>query len=442
MTPAGLTLDTNTFRPTPFPQAGHSDRRRMMAAVWLSLALCTPGRGGVAENLAWSKVNSSLKVNRDVVPDADVFTFDDGDAAMVAIQTGPISDRSGVFVQRGAASGVNVARFTVEDTVARAKARAEATSCFATQATIAEAGLSPSEVAMASALSFVAQNCSGAWSSGDAAVPGQTLVSYDLMLPKGLSPNASFIAGQFHGRPDPRIFFDPGTNATKRLTTADAFVACGGTLGQPAANSWRCEDGNITGGKYAGWLYKQGGYPPLTFGLAGAKDGDSPMWWVQARSDDRLFVPKGDCGFSPLASRSYWPDGRVCPGGSHERVTGLWRAPFASIPLGVWLNFEWRVRWSSYATAGGALLRNGTVGLTISAGRSSPLVNVQWEGPVGRHDDGRSPYFKVGIYDPSGSTAAESATFRRVRIETGPAGPVAGAASFGTNGADLSREHV
>ena len=57
---------------------------------------------------------------------------------------------------------------------------------------------------------------------------------------------------------------------------------------------------------------------------------------------------------------------------------------------------------------GGAVLRNGTVRLELD-GRAA----VQWSGAVGRADEGRFPYFKLGIYDPSGSTAAMGVAYRR-----------------------------
>ena len=33
------------------------------------------------------------------------------------------------------------------------------------------------------------------------------------------------------------------------------------------------------------------------------------------------------------------------------------------------------------------------------------MRHVDWKGPLGRHDDGRAPFFKLGVYDPSGNTA-------------------------------------
>lgn len=238
---------------------------------------------------------------------------------------------------------------------------------------------------------------------------GSQRVRYGVRFPRTLSSSGQFIAGQFHGRPDPRIFFNPQTNSTRRLSTAQAFAACNGSSG------WRCQDGAVSSGPLGGWQYKQGGYPPLTFGLFNG------TWAVVGRSDDRLFIPKADCGFNP-GHDSTWPT-RPCPGGAHEQVHGMWRsASFSDMPLGEWLTFEWRVVWSGYARDGGALVRNGSVAVTAVSERTGAAVfNVTWAGPLGRHDDGRTPYFKMGIYNPSGSTAELQTTFKDLIYSTGPA---------------------
>lgn len=134
-------------------------------------------------------------------------------------------------------------------------------------------------------------------------------------------------------------------------------------------------------------------------------------WYVYGRSDNRIFIPKADCSFNP--GKTYWPDKRKCPS-SNQTVSGIWRVPFSSLPLGHRLDFEWRVKWSTYSAGGGVTLTNGTVAFRIldggangspkntGAGSARVLADVAWTGPLGRHDDGRSPFFKFGIYDPSG----------------------------------------
>ena len=139
-------------------------------------------------------------------------------------------------------------------------------------------------------------------------------------------------------------------------------------------------------------------------------------WYVVGRSDNRVFIPKANCGFNP--GKNYWPDQKKCPS-SNEQVNGIWRAPFSAVPLGHWLDFEWRITWSTYAPEGGATLTNGSVHFRIvdasindttqNRGKGATietrevLADVTWTGPLGRHDDGRAPFFKLGFYDPSGT---------------------------------------
>jgi hypothetical protein len=112
----------------------------------------------------------------------------------------------------------------------------------------------------------------------------------------------------------------------------------------------------------------------------------------------------------------------------------MWRAPFSAVPLGHWLHFRWSVEWSAYASAGGAVLRNGSVHLRIlDGGPAAPaaapaaaaiegpdaegevLADVKWQGPLGRHDDGRAPFFKFGMYNPSGDVSSMSCTYKDFR---------------------------
>jgi len=68
------------------------------------------------------------------------------------------------------------------------------------------------------------------------------------------------------------------------------------------------------------------------------------------------------------------------------------------------------VRWSRYDPGdlnGGRLVHNGTVVLEVDGQKV-----VDWMGPVGRNDEGRMPHFKIGIYNPSGSTDSMSVSYR------------------------------
>lgn len=310
--------------------------------------------------------------------------------------------------------------FDITNTESGKKARLEGTTCYVTADDIRKNGIDPTskEAHMLETINFIYENCTGAAKTPSADIATEQVIEYDLWLAHDFPSDSNAIIGQFHGRPDPRIFHNPKTNETRRLSTTAAYAACTHTaknsrvpVGHALPTSpyeTSCSEGNVTAGPFEGWLYKQGGYPPLTFGLSGKdRQGNPPMWYVFGRSDDRLFVPKGDCGFD-ASSPTDWPT-RSCPGGVHEQVHGLWRAPFSTVPLGQWISFAWRIHWSAYARNGGSVVSNGTVHLSIDHGN---IANVSWTGPVGRHDDGRAPFFKLGVYDPSGSTATMRLRFK------------------------------
>jgi hypothetical protein len=352
-------------------------------------------------NAQWRKVYSGWETTGQIVNDTrSIIHFPSAHCSpaagcnLVGIQTGPISSSSSLMAQKDG-TAMEIA-FTVEDRTVGAKTRVEATTCYVTAADLRRDGMDPAgkESQQLQALRFVYQNCSGAAAASDASRATWQNVSYSLMLPSNFPPDSQAIMGQFHGRPDPRIFLSP-QNETRRLSTAEAYAACL----DPDKRHGNCNEGQVSGGAYDGWRYKQGGYPPLTFGYSSNK---GRYFYAYGRSDDRIFVPKADCAFNP--GQDYWPDGKVCPGGKHELVHGIWRAPFSALPLGRWLKFDWRVRWSAYAIEGGSTLSDGAVALTIRDG-DKMYADIDWKGPLGRHDDGRAPFFKLGVYDPSGNTA-------------------------------------
>ena len=384
---------------------GHLTTYELAAANNLNSSRVVAHKGDDDADGQWRKVYSGWQTTGQIVNDTgpdSVIRFPSARCSpaaacnLVGIQTGPISSSSSLMAQLDADGTATEVAFTVEDQTAGAKTRVEATACYVTAADLRRDGTDPAgeESEQLQSLRFVYQNCSGAAAARDASVATWQNISYSLMLPPDFPADSQAIMGQFHGRPDPRIFLSP-QNETRRLSTAEAFAACL----DPEKRHGNCNEGQVSGGPYDGWRYKQGGYPPLTFGYSSSK---GRYFYVYGRSDDRIFVPKADCSFNP--GQGYWPDGKTCPGGKHEVVHGMWRAPFTALPLGRWLKFDWRVRWSAYAKEGGSTLSDGAVALTISDGGKT-YADVDWKGPLGRHDDGRAPFFKLGVYDPSGNTA-------------------------------------
>ena len=113
---------------------------------------------------------------------------------------------------------------------------------------------------------------------------------------------------------------------------------------------------------------------------------------------------KADCHFHwPID----YPNKRHCADAPHEAVQGLWRQPRSEFAFDEWLRFEWVVRWSSFSNAGHGSHRNGSVQLSIGGSKV-----IDWTGPIGRNDGGRLPYFKIGVYNPSGIPGKTQVFFR------------------------------
>jgi hypothetical protein len=431
----------------------------------LLLPLPTHAAGDAAA-ARWHQVRADWKVNSQIVTDTSagsVVQFGGGSCQsqpapcrMVGISTGALRDGSGIEVLLGGSedgsdeSSATQLNFTVADTKLGDKSRLEGTTCFETPADFARHGLSPDgEVArQLRALAFVDQNCSGAAATADPSTPTWSNVSYDLRLPLDFPLDSQAIMGQFHGRPDPRIFYNPDSGEVRHLSTGEAFDACYGGSGDDGTELQHCRHGNVTGGEYAGWLIKSGGYPPVQFGYSSEK---GRFWYVSARSDNRGYIPDSDCGFNPAHGTKHssftpvfpmkilhktdsgLPSGtnqlcskhkhcsagaHSCPGAPNEVVAAPWRGGPHVIPLGRWVHFDWRVVWSAYESRtsrsrqqGGRTLTNGSIAITItdleslqpqpgssSAGESAAsdpraaaapvIADVYWEGEVGRNDEG------------------------------------------------------
>ena len=157
-------------------------------------------------------------------------------------------------------------------------------SCWVTNDTLRSAGVDPAGPAAQDLreLRMLYDSCGGAptvdvadgWSSSVA-----MSVSYDLLIPKdGLPQGSQSIIGQFHGRPDARIFLAPngtsGSGVDKQRTFAEGSVVhfTTATAARLCANASRrygnCFNGDLLApsGDPSGWLYQSGGFPPLVFG--------------------------------------------------------------------------------------------------------------------------------------------------------------------------------
>ena len=403
------------------------------------VAIASSG-GGRSED-GWSTVSARTDPQATVLSQGELVRWGASrDSQFAPVATGDAGELS---VRADVLGIAQEFRFTLDNQLPGVKQRLELTNCFVTNDTLMAAGVDPAGLIADDLrdLRMLYDHCAGAptvdaargWSS-----TVEMQVSYDLLIPKdGLPEGAQSIIGQFHGREDPRVFLAPngstGSGVDRQRTFAKGSVVHYPTdlAARICRNSSRrygnCFNGQLLGpdGAPSGWLYQSGGFPPLVFGY----DPVSKWFYVEGRSDDREFKmthTKADCHFHwPID----FPNKRHCADAPHETVQGLWRQPRSEFPFDEWLRFEWFVRWSSYSNADTGVSvcvcvcvcvlrfvvshlfaptihksswrtgshRNGSVSLTIAGNKT-----VDWRGPIGRNDGGRLPYFKIGVYNPSG----------------------------------------
>ena len=347
---------------------------------------------------AWVDVHARTNPYASAVPVSELVRWGNGlNDFFSPVGTGEGGNISVQVDQHGVAKAF---RFRLDNHQAGLKQRAELMNCWVTNATLEASGLDPGGelVKDMGQLYMLGDNeCPGAPTSlvpsGAWTEDVEMRVSYDMLIPPGgMSPNAQAILGQFHGREDPRIFLLPNQTIL-RLSTPVAAKLC--------ANASRrygnCVGGQLIGpdGQPTGWHYQWGGFPPLVFGF----DPVSRWFYVEGRSDDRAFKmthTAADCHFHWPAD---WPNKRRCADAPHETVLGLWRRPFSQWKF-EWVRFEWRVRWSSFSDDAQGSHKNGSVVLLMDSEKV-----VDYTGPIGRNDGGRLPYFKIGMYNPSGLVA-------------------------------------
>lgn len=198
----------------------------------------------------------------------------------------------------------------------------------------------------------------------------------------------SYIMAQWHGTSDGKIVRDD-LGCVARISDDDLVSLC--------------DDGFCTKGviynereEPTGLRYEQGGYPPLSFHF---KDG---TFYVLARSDDREFIAKSGCHPGSFHRRPFY-----CPLHPRQQFHVIWEKNIDDFPFNRWNTMTWKIKWSEYGndpslyqddTDGGVLISNAWIRLWIN-----DKLEIDWKGPCGRNDDGRVPYFKMGIYNPSGS---------------------------------------
>nr|CAB3262777.1 uncharacterized protein LOC100183141 [Phallusia mammillata] len=331
------------------------------------------------DKLEWRYWCNILNSNKDMASESHIL-----ENKFVAVMTGIHGTESRIHYISSHVEFGNIYRFSFLPEIKGAKSRLELTTCFTTpQHAVSQFGtvnLNPSIV------SALGTSCPAVREPIDAI----HVYSYELYFTERdfpLKVNGKYILTQWHGSADPTIVRDD-FGCLARLSHADKSKLC---------KKHVCKEGSIFDqrGRYTGLRYVQGGYPPLTVSIDGGE------FLVSARSDDRVFPEKGGCGWK----KNKPPDFR-CPLHPLQQFKLLARIPFKDMKFDSWVRFDWKIKWSEFGAIKrekigedpGIILSNAWIRLFINN-----VSVVDWTGPCGRNDDRRVPYFKIGIYNPSGS---------------------------------------
>jgi len=214
--------------------------------------------------------------------------------------------------------------------------------------------------------------------------------NYDLYLCEDSKKSlGKFIISQWHGSPDPRVVRDSQGYIAK-ISDKDLEDICKTNAGKK---------GSFT--PSTGFNYQQGGYPPLSLHMEEGK------LMVFSRSDARYFKPKKGCSKNTAGQ---------CED-AQQQVHQLWETPLKEALVRKWNNFEWKIKWSDYKYMCDAA-PNSDPGVLVSKAWIRLWVNkiqvIDWIGPCGRNEQGRVPFFKFGIYNPSSSSGSLLLKFKNL----------------------------
>ena len=147
------------------------------------------------------------------------------------------------------------------------------------------------------------------------------------------------------------------------------------------------------------------GYPPLIFAI---KYG---YFYIAARSDPNYFKKKGGCAIKDEYIFDRNQSKVNCDDDLELQI--LWTIPMSEFPLDEFVSWRWEIKWSEYTSKDTKRFRTkpGEVSVYINKSRK-----VRWKGNVGRNEEGRIPYIKLGIYNADGSPERFSSS---IMIKTG-----------------------
>jgi len=343
-------------------------RDRALAIFPLLLLCTTPS--APAEELRFR--NSE---QRDVVPEGNIV-----DGTWIVIGNSP---RREGHVFRDATrprKGCPVYRFRADSGAVN---RIEFSEAFGSAANLA--GLSKEQVGRVLAAGAASLNV-------DVGRFGDTVTyAWSTRFPRPLGPDSRGIVAQWHGRPDRTLVRHGGT--LRRLTGTE-FARL---LEVVDFRDDRCGYDRKTGEKTDYRVDGAAGGP-----IGALKIGDSHLYLI-VRSD-RARLSTSEVKLKPKPSQ---PIGHRLQDGTKE-ASLVWKLPLADVPVGEWMDFTVRIRYSEYDLDADRVLTQGAVAVWLDG---KPVAD--WKGNVGKNDL-HGPYFKFGIYKPGDEgLEVEHAAYRR-----------------------------
>ena len=272
----------------------------------------------------------------------------------------------------------------------RMKARVEVSNCYANEADGSLDGWNNAEQEFQRAISNIYGQCVNVGAD-------QTRWYYFEVYIPAVSQNSDALIAQWHGRPDRTLY---------QVKGADGKLLPGlHTLTQNEDYDATLRNKNN--------VFEQGGYPPIGLHL----DHGKLQLWV--RSDGRRFSDSSAKCRPTSHSKTNCINGNPKTGLQQVR---LFPEQGIDVVTDKWLGFMVGVTWSRYMDkspdpSGQVPGTHGVVKAAMAYwpdDATEPVVEIlarNYEGAVGRFDS-EKPYFKMGIYAPSGTSDA-------IRISSG-----------------------
>ena len=227
---------------------------------------------------------------------------------------------------------------------------------------------------------------------------------FAIFVPDDLSPEASGIFAQWHGMPSRTLARKPDGEIIEM--TEEEFVKLSETMVIDQDKGYEKKaDGRK--GKENGWMFEQGGYPPMAFAFG------KGFFYIQANSDRSWMTDKSiRCNINPETAEigDFREAGWAEDGGGLKRSTLAYKLPIGEFPKNCWVTFDIRVDWTKYGQKAETVVEPGLLDVGMSwvtpGTTDGPVIRKKlvdrMEVLIGRNDR-MGYYFKFGIYRSDGS---------------------------------------